>query len=224
MKSYSLTRDITVMAMAVACNTALELTLGTLLHAVKFPLTGSLMVIVNACAYLLAYQYNPRFGRITLMGIASAVVNLIIAGGLKFMVMPALIIEALAIDIIISSLGTTRCGFVICGAGASLTAFACKLFNMYVFRGIPLDLALQKTADIGVPWESLTTIVTVMAAYRLGIGALFAWFFWPWLSRLSEALGLGTAALNAETGALIASPPEDFSRRTEAVNAETTPK
>lgn len=224
MKPYSFTRDITVMAMAVACNTALELTLGTFLHAVKFPLTGSLMVIVNACAYLLAYRYNPRFGRITVMGIASAVVNLILAGGLKFMVLPAIITEALVIDIIISVLGVSRLSFVVCGAGAGLTAFICKLFNMYVFRGIPLDAALQKTADIGVHWESLEAVLTVMTAYRLGIGALFAWFFWPWLERLSAAVSVSSVPVSAAGNPAAAAPEAGAAPPDEAVSAGTTPR
>ena len=225
MKSYSFTRDITVMAMAVACNTALELTLGTFLHAVKFPLTGSLMVVVNACAYLLAYQYNPRFGRITVMGIASAVVQLLMAGGLKFMVLPALITEALAIDVIISALGVSRLSFVICGACAGLTAFVCKLFNMYVFRGIPLDAALQKTADIGVHWDSLGAVITAMTAYRLGVGALFAWFFWPWLVRLSAALSLSAPpAAVPYASCELAGPTSDNIQLADSVSAETTPR
>lgn len=190
--------------MVVACNTALELTLGTLLHALKFPLTGSLMVIINACAYILAFQYKPRFGRITVMGLASAIVNLLMAGGLKLMIIPALIAEALVIDIIVSALGVSRWSFAVCGAGASLTAFLCKLGNMYVFRGIPLDLALYKTADIGVHWESLQTVLTVMVAYRLGIGALLAWLSWPCLARLSSALSVSVPTAPSDSAASVA--------------------
>ncbi|MBQ7567553.1 hypothetical protein IJT17_01970 [bacterium] len=240
MKPYSLTRDIAVMGMAVACNAALELTLGTFLHAVHFPLTGSLMVVVNACVYALAYSYNPRFGRITLMGLASAVVSLILAGGLKFTIMPALVTEAAVIDIFISCLGLNRLGFIASGAMASLTSFGFKLFNMYVFRGIPLDAAVHKAADIGVSWDSIYMMLTAMVAYRLAIGALFAWALWGMLVRLlsmltgqtvqvtaSEHCAAGGSA--ADRGSSVnnqasADTASDKAAIAGAASAETTPK
>lgn len=187
-RPYSVARDVTVMALVVACNVALEMSLGTALHAMNFALTGSLMVVLNALAYALAFCYYPHFGRVTAMGIATSLVMFIMGGGFKFTVMPAIIGEAVIIDAVLSLMGVTKRGFLLCGGCASLSALGFKLFNMQVFRGVPVDVALTKIADFTRIECGMAAILGLTVLYRLAVGVFFAWILWGILQRLRRML------------------------------------
>ena len=181
-------RDITVLAMLVALNVVLELTLGSLLHLVRFPLTGSLMVVVNAMVYTLGYRCRPRFGIITAMGVLTALISFTTSGGLKMMVLPAICVEALVIDIAIFLTHGSFGGFVLAGALASLTAFVMMIVNRVVFMGLPFQAALKKVASLGEGANVSVTVALVgLCLYRLAVGAIFALLLWK-VYRLLEGL------------------------------------
>ncbi len=190
-------RDITVLAMLVALNVALELTLGSLLHLIRFPLTGSLMVVVNAIVYTLGYRYRSNFGIITAMGVLTALLSFTTSGGLKMMVLPAICIEALVIDIAISLTHGSFGGFVLAGALASLTAFLMMIVNRVIFMGLPLQAALEKVASFGDGANVSVTLAFVgMCLYRLAVGAIIALLLWR-AYRLLEGLMLRIVSRSA---------------------------
>ncbi len=181
--------DITVLAMLVALNVVLELTLGSLLHIIKFPLTGSAMVVVNALVYTLGYRCRSRFGIITAMGVLTALISFATSGGLKLMIMPAIFVEALVIDIAISLTHGRFGGFVLAGALASLTAFVMMIVNRVIFMGLPFQAALEKVASLGEGANvSLIVAVVGLCLYRLAVGAIFALLLWKVYSLLEPLM------------------------------------
>lgn len=135
LKDSKKTREITIIAVLAGCNAALELTLGNYLHMANFPLAGAVMVGIGLVIYCIGYETAPRRGTITILAFLSALLNFVGGGAFKPWALPAIVLEGLLIDSIISSFGTKFISLVSAGIASSLFTRVFSLFTARFFIG-----------------------------------------------------------------------------------------
>jgi hypothetical protein len=186
------TREMATLAMLVACNAAMELTLGNLLHAVRSPMTGSLLVGLNLVVYAMGYLRVPRFGAILVIGVGTAFLKFALAGSFKMLALPAIVLEAALIDLLISRGGLNRLTLVLSGVMASIFSLGWRLTTAWIFVGIEPAATLARLVheDFAsrVPFLGL---LGVMLASRALAGGLFGLLAWRVLALVESALHSG---------------------------------
>lgn len=171
--SYSVS-DIALIAVLTACNSVLELSVGNLLHVVGFSLKGSVMSGLNLLVYVLLFARLRRFGAVTICGAATAFVNFAVTGGFKLFALYCIVLEALAIDAILSAGGINRKSTCIAGTAAGILAFLCGLVNGVVFMGGDFSLICRRLSQLGAAGElSLAAVLLLVVLSRTAIGVVF---------------------------------------------------
>jgi hypothetical protein len=97
-------RGITFIAILGSLNGVFEIGMGTLLHLVKFPWAGSVMLLVNLTVYLLGRRLVPRIGTVFVLGFITALLKLLYAGGSTVAPAAAILLEAAIVEIILDIL------------------------------------------------------------------------------------------------------------------------
>jgi hypothetical protein len=95
-------RDTTLIGILAASNGVMEIGLGTLLHTVKFPWAGSIMLLLNLTIYLLGRKLIPRAGTVIAIGFITALLKFLYAGGSKVAPAAAILCESAIIEIILA--------------------------------------------------------------------------------------------------------------------------
>ena len=195
MKAWISTRQVADLAVLAACNGALELTLGTFLHATHLPLAGSVMVGLNLVVYAVGHQRVPRRGAILAIGLGTAFLNAVFVGGFKLMALPAIVIEAAVLDLLLSSGGLGRLNLAIAGAISNLVALGWSLTTGLLVLGLGPHAALARLLHADSTGHlSLLALAGILVAVRIVVGVLFALLAW-------RVLGLVDSALEAQAEA-----------------------
>ena len=160
--------------MLTCCNSVLELVIGNLLHLINFSMKGSVLVGLNVMVYTVLFSRIPRFGIITLCGLATAAVNFLLTGGFKFFALYCIVVEALAVDIIFTKFGLNKISIMSACIIAGIVASLCGFFNGVVFLGIDITQAAQRISQspltLGQP---LAIILAFIIAWRIVVGWAF---------------------------------------------------
>ena len=167
-------KELTFTAMLTCCNSVLELVIGNLLHLINFSMKGSVLVGLNVMVYTVLFSRIPRFGIITLCGLATAAVNFLLTGGFKFFALYCIVVEALAVDIIFTKFGLNKISIMSACIIAGIVASLCGFFNGVVFLGIDITQAAQRISQspltLGQP---LAIILAFIIAWRIVVGWAF---------------------------------------------------
>ena len=173
MKNLSV-KELTFTAMLTCCNSVLELVVGNLLHLINFSMKGSVLVGLNVMVYTVLFSRIPRFGIITLCGLATAAVNFILTGGFKFFALYCIVVEALTVDIIFAKFGLNKVSVMSACIIAGIVASLCGFFNGVVFLGIDVSQAAQRISQspltLGQP---LAVVFAFILAWRIVVGWAF---------------------------------------------------
>lgn len=189
MTRWLTTREATRLALLAACNGALELTLGSFLHATRFPMAGAVMVGLNLVVYTLAWVQVPRRGAILAVGLGTAFLNFSLSGAFKMMALPALVLEAAFLDLLLSRVGLGRSGLVLAGMASSLLSLAWGLATATLVFGLGPVVALERLvqADFAVRLSAWGLLVLLVGA-RVLVGGLFGLLAWRVLGLVDPAL------------------------------------
>ena len=188
-KSFFTTREIAFLAVMTALNSTIELTFGNFLHAVGFPMKGSVLVGLNVIIYSLTFSRLRHFGAATCVGAGTVFVNFLFTGSFKFFALPLIFAESLTIDIILTLLKNSRAAVILGGMTAGIVAGLGGVFNSVVFRGVSLNSGLTRMTGQEV---NLGSSVGIMFAYlvisRAVVGIFFGYLAWLAVKRLEPIL------------------------------------
>ncbi len=192
MRLHFTTREMATLAMLVACNAAIELTLGNLLHAIRSPMTGSLLVGLNLVVYAMGHLRVPRPGAILVIGVGTAFLKFALAGSFKMLALPAIVLEAALIDRVVSSGGLNRVTLMLSGVLASVFSLGWRLTTAWVFVGIEPAVTLARLVNEDFATRApFLGLLAVMLASRILAGALFGLLAWRVLALVESALNNG---------------------------------
>lgn len=168
------TKELTLIALMTACNTLMELLIGGFLHLINFSMKGSVMIGFNLMVYTLLFARIPRFGIITMCGVCTAFLNLLLTGGSKLFAIYCIGLEALVIDLIIYFGGLKRLSVMAAGVVAGLVACLCSVVNGVIFMGIDPVNMLNRLADSSlVLGHSVVVILMAVLFWRVVVGVAF---------------------------------------------------
>ncbi|MCE1245065.1 MAG: ECF transporter S component [Firmicutes bacterium] len=189
MKNSLKTFNLTILAMLAACNGILELTIGSYLHMIKFPMVGAVMVGINVIVYTLGYSVVPKKGAVFSMGIITAFLNLVLGGAFKPWSILAIILEALIIDLFFAVMGFSFISVAASSVTASIFAFAYTVgvIAAVVGKGVlySLNSALSRIVpDPAFLKTSLIFAAVVIIVIHAVSGLLFSWIAWKISSRI----------------------------------------
>ena len=188
MKKLSV-KELTFTAMLTCCNSVLELVVGNILHLINFSMKGSVLVGLNVMVYTVLFNRIPRFGIITLCGLATAAVNFLLTGGFKFFALYCIVVEALVVDVIFTKFGLNKISVISACVAAGITASLCGFFNGVVFVGIDVTQAAQRISQspltLGQP---LALIMAFIVVWRIIVGIAFGFISCKILDTLNPEL------------------------------------
>lgn len=161
---------------------ALEITLGSFLHALRLPFSGTLLAAMAVALLVAQRQVLPQRGLSLATGLVAAICKSVSPGGVIFGPMIGITVEALLVEIALLIAPRSRIGAFVAGALAIFWATFQKVFSHYVyFGGSILDLYValveQGARMLGISpeggWQLLGTLVLVLVSVG-GIVALWA--------------------------------------------------
>jgi len=183
------TREAATLAMLAACNAALEMTLGNYLRAAHFPMAGSTMVGLNLVVYAVGFLRVPRRGGILAIGLGTAFLNFVLTGSFKLLALPAIVLEAALIDLVLSTAGLNRVSLVTAGVLSNMLSLGWRLATGWLVLGSPpaQTLASLVTQDFAARFP-FPVLLALFLASRALVGVLFALLAFRVLDLVESAL------------------------------------
>jgi ABC-type thiamin/hydroxymethylpyrimidine transport system permease subunit len=185
--TYSV-RDLVYIGVFAACWGAIEITVGSLLHALRVPFGGAFLTGAGVTIALVGRLYVPRPGAAFLIGLVTALLKMLSVGGIVLSPMIAISFEGLIAEACVLGVGASRVGFLVAGAATCLYPLAHTLVSTWIRGGAGL-------------FASYITIIE-RGAGALGVPVAWGWGVLALLAGLHVTIGLaaGTAAWTVGQG------------------------
>jgi len=184
------TRDLVYVAIFGAMWGALEMTLGSWLHAI-FPQAvtpligaGAIMTAMGIIVALVGRFFVPKSGSVLMIGVVAALLKALSVGGVKLSPMLAIVIECLLAEVgLLAARKPGRWGFALAGALALIWTFLHKFFGSYVFLGkaitdVYLGMVKQGAQVLGLDAGWAFVIIAVFVVLRIVLGGAAGWLAW----------------------------------------------
>ena len=194
------TRDLVKLAVFGALWGALEITLGSLFHALSVPMTGVFLSAIGLLIALVGRYFVPKPGSTLFIGVIVALLKLLSIGGVIIWPMIAILMEAVVAEVILTAMRKPgRLAFVLTGAlGVFYTLVHPFLTQgLIAGRGVLFvwEMLLEEgTSLFGLPITAAFLVIAVMAVARLAIGAVAGILAWEVAGVVHKRLALGVGA------------------------------
>lgn len=173
------TRELVTLAVFRALWGVAEMSLGALLHSLRFPLTGMAMSSIGMLVALTGYRFVPRRGAVLTIAVASALLKLLSIGANVFSPMLAIAMEGLLAELGLASGGSrpTRVALALAGALGVLWSFAHRFaYQGLLAGGGVLEVYLNGFAAgarlLGLDPQVVPVALLVLAALHAAAGAV----------------------------------------------------
>ena len=176
-------RDLVYIGVFAACWGAVEITVGSLFHALRVPFGGVLLTGVGIGIALVGRLYVPRRGSVLLIALVTALLKMLSIGGIVLSPMIAITVEGLLAEVVLLGLGAGRAGFVSAGAAACLWPLVHSVLSLWVVgRGSLIEsyVAIVKrgAGALGVPAAWGIGVLAILLAIHLVIGVVGGTLAW----------------------------------------------
>ncbi len=158
-----------------------EIILGSILHNLHFPLTGTLLSALGMCLLVAGHQFWNDRGILLRAGIICACMKSISPSALILGPMIGIALEAAILEMSVRLLGKNRFGYSI-GAGLAVcTPFLQKIVNLIIDFGMNITVLYQKSYEfaaknLGVHTIGAYDILWIFLVASFFLGAMFALF------------------------------------------------
>lgn len=174
---------------------AVEIVLGSFLHNIRFPLTGTILACIGIVLLVAGGRLWPERGLFWRAGVICALMKSISPSAVIVGPMIGILSEALALEIAVRTLGMNPVGFAVGGALAALFPLLQKVTTLLITYG----------SDIASLYIRLVEFVSEkLTIPSLGPAELLAAF-----SVINLALGLAAVATGLSVGRRVASVPRN---------------
>ena len=195
------TRELVTMSVFGALWGLVEISLGSVFHAINLPLTGMVLAIIGVMIASLGRLFVPRRGSTIFIGVIAMVLKLFSIGNVVIGPMVGILSEVLIAELILDIyLKPTMLAFIFACAGAALWTIVQPFVTGVLLFGrnlvvVWLDLLDSGSRLFGLSPQTALWIVAVMVTLHLLLGGVGGWLAWK--------LGL---VLKIRLGAPIAEP------------------
>jgi hypothetical protein len=183
------TRDLVTLAVFGALWGLVEISLGSVFHAINLPMTGLALAAIGLIIALIGRAFVPKRGSTLFIGVIATILKMFSIGSIIIGPMIGIMAEALLAELMLSLFGKPGRLAFICAAmlGALWTLVQPFVTGLLLF-GRDLFSIWLDTLDLGARLFGLAGraeiwIFLALVLVYLVIGALAGWLAW-WLSGL----------------------------------------
>jgi ABC-type thiamin/hydroxymethylpyrimidine transport system permease subunit len=172
-----------------------EISLGSVLHAINIPLTGLALTCVGLAVAMIGRLFVPRRGSTIFIGVIATVLKLFSIGNIIIGPMIAILAEALIAEIILDLFPRpSRLAFMLTGAGGALWTLVQPFVTGLLLFGRSLLVVWLDLIDLGARIFHLDSnaaiwIAGLMTLLYLAVGAVAGWLAWQVGKLLVARLG-----------------------------------
>ena len=178
------TRQLVTMAVFGALWGVVEIGLGSVLHAIKIPLTGLTLTAIGLLVALIGRLFVPKRGSTFFIGVIAMLLKLFSIGNIIIGPMIGILTEALVAELILDIFPKpTRLAFILAVAGGALwTLFQPFVTGLLIFGrsllAVWLDTIDQGSRLFGLSSQAALWIVLALVLLYLAVGAVGGWLAW----------------------------------------------
>jgi hypothetical protein len=178
------TRQLVTLAVFGALWGVSEISLGSVLHALKIPLTGAFMAAIGLCIALVGRLFVPRRGSTLFIGVIAMFLKLFSIGSILLGPMIGILAEAVVAELVLSLFNSpTRFVFILAGGLGVLFTFVHPFVTGPLLFGRGILSVWLDTIDVGarlfgLPATAAIAIIVVLAGVHLIIGCAAGWLAW----------------------------------------------
>jgi len=189
------TRELVMMAVFGALWGLVEISLGSVFHAIDLPMTGMTLAVIGVMVAAIGRLFVPKRGSTIFIGVIAMVLKLFSIGSAVIGPMVGILAEALIAELILDAFGKpSMLSFIFACAGASLWTLVQPFVTGVLLFGrnllvVWLDLLDMGTRVFGIPYQAVFWIVVVLVTVHLLFGGLGGWLAWKLGPVLKTRLG-----------------------------------
>ncbi len=189
------TRELVIMAVFGALWGLVEISLGSVFHAIHFPLAGTMLSVLGVMIVAIGRLFVPKRGTTIFIGVIAMVLKLFSIGNVLIGPMVGILSEAVIAELILDLFPRPALlPFVFACAGAALWTVIQPFVTGILLFGrnllvVWLDLLDTGGRLFGLPSQAALGIVLAVVALHLMIGGLGGWMAWKLGNILQIRLG-----------------------------------
>ena len=178
------TRELVTLAVFGALWGLVEISLGSILHAINIPLTGLLLSTIGIMVASIARLFVPRRGSTIFIGVIAMVLKLFSIGNILIGPMVGIITEAIIAELILDAFPKpSMAAFIFACAGAALWTIVQPFVTGILLFGrnlllVWLDMLDMGSRLFGIPSQAAVGIVLALVILHLVIGGIGGWLAW----------------------------------------------
>jgi hypothetical protein len=178
------TRELVTLAVFGTLWGVVEMSLGSLVHALNIPLSGAVLAAAGMTIALIGRLFVPRRGSTFFIGVVAMILKLFSIGSVVMGPMVGILIEATIAEIVLSIFGRpSRLSFVVAGAlGVTWTLGQPFLTGLVLFGRdifvIWLDLIDRGSRLFGIDSEAVIWILVILIVAHAITGTLAGLLAW----------------------------------------------
>jgi hypothetical protein len=160
-----------------------ETGLGSVLHALRVPLTGTALAAAGMTIALTGRCFVPRPGSVLFIGLVTALLKMLSVGGTVLNPMIAIVVESVLAELVLMAGRHDRVTFAAAGAAAGAWSLVHPFLTGAILAGqgfvaVSASLLRNGARMLGVEPSAVVVIVGVLIVLHLAAGAaagLLAW-------------------------------------------------
>jgi ABC-type thiamin/hydroxymethylpyrimidine transport system permease subunit len=178
------TRELVTLAVFGALWGLVEISLGSVLHAINLPLTGLTLSVIGVMVASIGRLFVPRRGSTLFIGVIAMVLKLFSIGNILLGPMVGIITEAIIAELILDAFPKpSLTAFISACAGSALWVIVQPFVTGILFFGrnllvVWLDLLDTGNRLFGIPSQAAFGIVLALVVLHLVIGGIGGWLAW----------------------------------------------
>jgi hypothetical protein len=193
------TRELVTLAVFGTLWGVVEISLGSVLHAVNLPMSGLVLSAVGLFVVLIGRLFVPRRGSTLFIGVIAMILKVFSIGNVVIGPMIGILMEAVLADVVLSLFPRPSLPAFLCtaAAGALWTVFQPFITGMLLFGRnflrVWLDVIDMGSRIFGLGFDAAVWIFILLLFVHLLMGALAGWLAWQ-VGRLLQARLQGNTA------------------------------
>ncbi len=178
------TRELVTLAVFGALWGAVEITLGSVLHAFHLPMSGAILAALGLALVIISKRYVPKRGSILFIGVIAMILKLFSIGSIVIGPMVGILMEAVVAEgVFLFTRRPNRLAFMLAGSLGVLWTLIQPFFTGLLFFGrqplvVWLDLVDEGARLLGLSSAAALWIVLLLVAIHLLIGGFAGWLAW----------------------------------------------
>lgn len=191
------TRELVYIAVFGAIWGAIEMTLGSYLHVLNVPQTGTILAAVGAAMLVVGRSFVPKQGATLLTGIVALFIKMFSLGGIVINPMIGIFMESLLVEVGLGAKGIGRMRCILAGAMGTSWVIVHPFITQGIMAGWGLARVYMWLVEggarlLGIPSRYALLTLGLLFAMKPVAGAIGGLMGWEMAIAVSKRMGRRT--------------------------------